>query len=58
MPRINSFNGFNKLTEVWLGGTYPVDFYYDFGSEVRDAFIEITEITTQDLNQIQQILET
>ena len=57
MTNVNSFSGFDKLTEVWLGGTYPVDFYYDFDTEIRDAFIEITEITNQDLDNIQKILK-
>lgn len=56
MTTVNAHNGFDKLTEVWLGDTYPVDFYYDFDTEIRDAFIEITEITKQDLNKIQDIL--
>ena len=57
MHKVNSFSGFNKLNEVWLGATYPVDFYYDFDTEIRDAFVEITEITNQDLDAIQRILQ-
>jgi hypothetical protein len=57
MSIVNSFAGFGKLNEVWLGGIYPVDFYYDFESEIRDAFDEITEITNQDLDKIQKILQ-
>ena len=55
MNKVNSFNGFDKLNEVWLGGVYPSDFYYDFEPEIRDAFVEITEITDEDLNAVQQI---
>jgi len=58
MSKVNSFNGFDPLTEVWLGGVYPTEFYYDFDPAVRDAFIRITEITNEDLNKIQQILES
>jgi hypothetical protein len=29
MTKVNSYNGFDPLTEVWLVGVYPVDFYYD-----------------------------
>jgi hypothetical protein len=57
MNKINSFTGFGKLNEVWLGATFPVDFYYDFAPEVRDAFVAITEMTNQDLDEIAQCLE-
>lgn len=56
--RVNSFTGFDKLNEAWLGDSYPVDFYYDFSSEVRDAFVQITEMTFEDLNKIQKVLES
>lgn len=58
MSKINSFNGFDPLNEVWLGGVYPTEFYYDFDPAVRDAFTRITEMTIEDLNKIQQILES
>lgn len=57
MSKVNSFAGFGRLNEVWLGATYPVDFYYDFDTEIRDAFVEITEITNEDLDAIQRILQ-
>lgn len=57
LNQVNSFAGFGKLNEVWLGAVYPTDFYYDFDPEIRDAFVEITEITNQDLNRIQNILQ-
>lgn len=41
MNKVNSFTGFDKLNEVWLGGVYPSDFYYDFDPEARDAFVGI-----------------
>ena len=56
MNKINSFTGFGKLNEVWLGAVYPSDFYYDFSPEVRDAFVSITEMTNQDLNDIEDCL--
>lgn len=55
---VNAFNGFDPLTEVWLGGVYSTDFYYDFGSEVRDALTTITNMTVEDLARISQILES
>jgi hypothetical protein len=58
MPNVNAFNGFDPLNEVWLGGVYPVDFYYDFESEVRDALTQITEMTMYDLAQISKLLES
>jgi hypothetical protein len=58
VSNVNAFNGFDPLIEVWLGGVYPTDFYYDFESEVRDAFEQITEMTTEDLNNIQKILKS
>jgi hypothetical protein len=57
MSKINAFNGFDPLAEVWLGGVYPTEFYQDFDSEVRDAFEQITEMTTEDLGKIQKVLE-
>jgi hypothetical protein len=58
MSKINAFNGFDPLVEVWLGGVYPTEFYQDFDSEVRDAFEQITKMTIEDLNKIQQVLES
>ena len=58
MTKVNAYNGFDPLTEVWLGGVYPVDFYYDFAPEVRDALTQITEMTMQDLDKISKLLES
>ena len=58
MTKVNAYNGFDPLTEVWLGGGYPADFYYDFAPEVRAALEQITEMTMQDLDQISKLLES
>jgi hypothetical protein len=58
MANVNAFNGFDPLVEVWLGDTYPTDFYYDFDTEVRDAFEKITAITVEDLKKIHTVLES
>lgn len=58
MTKVNAYNGFDPLTEVWIGGVYPVDFYYDFAPEVRDALTQITEMTMQDLDKISKLLES
>ena len=54
---INSHNGFDPLEEVWLGGTYPSEFYEHLDGPVRDAFQTITEWTNEDLNKIHKALE-
>ena len=53
---VNSYTGFDRLQEVWLGDCYPAAFYQDAQLDVRDAFEKITEITKQDLLQIEKIL--
>lgn len=57
LPRINSHNSWSQLEEVWLGDVYPVSWYEHLDPEVRDIFQQITEITQQDLAQIQRTLE-
>jgi hypothetical protein len=54
---INSHNGFDPLEEVWLGGTYPAEFYEHLDGPVRDAFQTITEWTNEDLSKIHKALE-
>jgi hypothetical protein len=55
---VNSFCGFDPLKEVWLGDTYPVDFYHDLPPAIRSAWQKITDITKQDLHKFQVILES
>lgn len=55
--KINSHSGWQQLKHVWLGDVYPTTFYYDYDVEVRDALVEITEKTKEDLAGIEKILK-
>lgn len=57
LPVINSHNSWSQLEEVWLGDVYPASWYDHLPTEVRDVFYRLTEITQQDLNQIQKKLQ-
>ena len=54
---VNSYTGFDRLREVWLGNCYPAEFYSDHEPAVREAFEHITEITQEDLAYIERVLE-
>lgn len=56
MSSVNSHTGWQPLRSVMLGDVYPVDFYYDFDPDVRDAFETITSMTKEDLDKIETIL--
>jgi hypothetical protein len=58
LPVINSHNSWSPLEECWLGDVYPVEWYEHLDPEVRDVFQRLTEITREDLNAIQQTLES
>jgi hypothetical protein len=58
IPVINSHNSWSRLQEVWLGDVYPASWYSHLNQQVRDVFVELTEITQQDLNNIQTTLES
>jgi hypothetical protein len=58
LPAINSHNSWSSLEECWLGDVYPVEWYEHLEPEVRDVFQQLTDITRQDLNEIQQTLES
>jgi hypothetical protein len=53
---ISSHTGFQPLTTVWLGDTYPERFYDHLDSESQDALMNLTELTQHDLNQIEKKL--
>ena len=53
---INSHTGFQPLREVWLGGVYPSSFYSHYDNKTQDVFSKITEITQNDLNNIEKKL--
>lgn len=57
-PTINSHNSWSQLEEVWLGDVYPASWYSHLSSEVKDIFEQLTEITKEDLDQIQKTLES
>lgn len=54
---INSHNSWSQLEEVWLGDVYPAHWYEHLAPEIRDVFQQLTEITQQDLNAIQNKLQ-
>lgn len=58
LPTVNSHNSWSQLEEVWLGDVYPESWYENLDSQVRDVFQKLTEITQQDLNQIQRVIES
>lgn len=55
---INSYDSWSPLKEVWLGDVYPASFYDHLDSQVRDTFYQITEWTKEDLDKIQQKIES
>jgi hypothetical protein len=57
-PVINSHNSWSQLEEVWLGDVYPASWYDHLEPAVREVFQELTAITQEDLNTIQQTLES
>jgi len=57
LPLINSHDSWSPLEEVWLGDVYPVAWYEHLDAPIRDVFQRLTEITQQDLANIQQTLE-
>lgn len=57
-PTINSHNSWSRLEEVWLGDVYPEAWYEHLSPEVRDVFQRLTEITQEDLNKIQRVIES
>ena len=54
---VDCHTDFQPLQEVWLGDTYPVSFYDNLDSELKEHFHKLTEDTQNTLNQIQNILE-
>lgn len=58
LPTVNSHNSWSQLEEVWLGDVYPSDWYDHLSAEVKDVFYRLTEITKEDLFQIQKTLES
>ena len=46
---------FDQLEEIWLGDTYPEEYYNDLDPKVADVFKKITDITKTDLDKIEQV---
>jgi len=57
-PVINSHNSWSQLEEVWLGDVYPAAWYNHLEPNIRDVFQELTAITQEDLQVIQNTLES
>ena len=57
MPQVQAYNGWDQLEEVWLGDVWPKSFYDDLDPTVRDSFYQITDMTREDLDNIQRVLE-
>lgn len=49
---ISSHSQWQPLQEVWIGGTYPADFYQHLGARAHDLFAKITEITQKDFDRL------
>jgi hypothetical protein len=58
LPLINSHDSWSPLQEAWLGDVYPASWYEHLADPVRDVFQRLTEITQQDLNGIQRVMES
>lgn len=58
LPLVHSNDGFTQLEEVWLGDVYPHEFYDHLAPDVRDVFYRITDMTREDLQEIQETLES
>lgn len=53
---ISSHSQWQPLQEVWIGGTYPADFYQHLGTQSHDLFSKITEITEKDFDRLAKTL--
>lgn len=53
---ISSHSQWQPLKEVWIGGTYPSEFYQHLGSQAHDLFAKITEITEKDFDLLEKTL--
>jgi hypothetical protein len=54
---ISSHSQWQPLKEVWIGGTYPANFYQHLGNRAHDLFSTITEITQKDFDRLAQTIE-
>jgi len=56
MKIIESYTGFQPLQEVWIGGTYPENFYDHLPNQVADTFGKITEQTQTGFKNLEKVL--
>lgn len=54
---VDCYTDFQPLEEIWLGDTYPVDFYDNLPNELREHFHKLTEDTQKTLTTVQKTLE-
>ena len=54
---ISSHSQWQPLREVWIGGTYPAEFYQYLGAREHDLFSKITEITEKDFGLLEKTLQ-
>ncbi len=54
---ISSHSQWQPLKEVWIGGTYPAEFYQHLGNKAHDLFAKITEITEKDFDRLAKVIE-
>jgi hypothetical protein len=57
-PSVNLHNCWDPLEEIWLGDVWPASFYDDLDPDIRESWYKITEMSKEDLNNIQRILES
>jgi len=55
---VSSHSQFQPLREVWVGGTYPAEFYQYLGNKSFDLFSKITEITNKDFKKLKDTLHS
>ena len=53
---IDCHTNFQPLKEVWLGGTYPIEFYDNLDNQLHECFHKLTEDTENTLSKMQKIL--
>jgi hypothetical protein len=56
LRKISSHSQWQSLQEVWIGGTYPTNFYRHLGSQTHELFSQITEITEKDFDCLDRVL--
>ena len=57
-PITNGFCQFDPLEEVWVGDTWPEEFYFDLAPDIRNVFSRITEITKRSLDDLSDVLRS